>query len=42
MSLKGEIPLTDEQKLDKLTRAIKALDRIELASRDIRKLVIEE
>lgn len=42
MSLKGEIALTDEQKLDKLTRSIKAMDRIEDACRDIRKMVVHD
>jgi hypothetical protein len=42
MSLKGEIALTDEQKLDKLTRSIKAMDRIEGACRDVRKMVVQD
>ena len=42
MSLKGEIALSDEQKLDKLTRSIMAMDRIEGVSREIRILVVGE
>lgn len=36
LSLKGELELTDEQKISKLDRSIKAMDRIETATKEIR------
>jgi len=42
MSLSGDMPLTDEQKLDKLNRSIKAMDRIEGACREIRQIVVKD
>ncbi len=35
-SLSGELEMTPEQRLDKLDRSIKAMDRIETATQEIR------
>jgi len=42
MSLQGDIPLSDEQKKDKLQRSINAMDRIETACKEIRQIIIEK
>lgn len=41
-SLMGQLELTPEQKLEKLTRAIKAMDRIEVATEQLRQIRIQE
>ncbi len=41
MSLDGELPMSDEAKKDRIVRSIKAMDRIEVAVKEIRKYVVE-
>ena len=37
--MKGDLDLSAEQKLDKLERAVRAMDRIEVATKEVRSIV---
>lgn len=42
MSLNGDFPMSDEKKKEKIVKSIAAMDRIEVACKDIRHLVVKD